>query len=66
MDLQGDRSGMGDGPVPWLAVESYCRANGFDDELTDDCHYFVREMDDEWLKWRKRKQDQDRPKGGKR
>lgn len=61
LDLQGDRGGMGDGRIPWTAAQAYCTANDFGPDLTDDCHYYVRAMDDAWQRWAKSKRENDKP-----
>lgn len=43
---------MGDGRIPWTAVQAYCVANNYDDDLCEDMHYFVRAMDVAYLEWR--------------
>ena len=53
--------GMGEGPIPWTAVEDWCRSLGLDEEERDDVHYLVRRLDNAYLKHRESK----RPKGKK-
>ena len=39
------------GPVPWGAVDSYATRYGFDDEQREDLVYYVRAMDNAYLKY---------------
>lgn len=56
MDLDSSRQlGMAIGPIPWMAVEEYCRARGFNEELSEDVHYLVRAMDDAYLEHKSKK-----------
>ena len=52
MDLVSSRpiGVSGPGPIPWTAVEAYCRALDLDEEQADDMHYFVTKLDAEWLR----------------
>lgn len=45
VDLNGDRTGMGDGPISWTTIEEYGRANDLDEDTRDDLHYFVEALD---------------------
>ena len=52
LELQHDRPvGMSAGAIPWTAIESYGRANGFDAEQLETLHYTIRKADETWLKW---------------
>lgn len=59
IDLQGDRGAMGEGRIPWTAVQGYCTANDFEPDLADDCHHYVRAMDDAWLEYQRTKRDRE-------
>lgn len=55
-DLDSARTiGMAEGPIPWNAVEEYCRLNEFDEEQTTDMHYYIKEMDAVFLEERSKK-----------
>jgi len=56
LDLMSCRSGMGDGPISWVAVAEYATVNGFDLDQRDDLHYYVTVMDGVHVKWAKSKQ----------
>lgn len=62
IDLQGDRGGMGDGRIPWTAVQTYCMVNDFEPDLAEDCHFYIRAMDDAWLKWAEARRERERGK----
>lgn len=64
-DLQGDRGGMGDGRIPWTAIESYCRYNDYDEDLREDTHYLIRAMDEAWCVWHQAQRDKEKNKMGK-
>lgn len=50
-DLNGCRTfGMGMGPIPWTAIKDFAQAFEFDEEQFDDLYYYVRRMDDAYLK----------------
>lgn len=56
MDLDSSRQfGLSIGPIPWAAVEQYCRANDYDEEMSEDVHYLVRSMDDAYLESKSKK-----------
>lgn len=42
-------SGLGAGPIPWLAVRDYALTFEFDEEQQEDLFYLVRLMDNEFL-----------------
>jgi hypothetical protein len=62
-DLQGDRGGMGDGRIPWTAVQAYCLANDFEPDLIEDCHHYVQAMDDAWHEYQRAKRDRENAAG---
>jgi hypothetical protein len=37
--------------IPWTAIDEYCDRLGLDAELRDDMHFYIREMDDAYLKF---------------
>ena len=41
---------MGEGPIPWGAIDQWCTSLGLDDEDRDDVHYLVRQIDNAFLK----------------
>lgn len=45
-DLHTCRSGMGDGPIPWITIEYYADRMGMDQEQRELLHYVIAEMDD--------------------
>jgi hypothetical protein len=44
-------------PIPWGVIADYAMVYDFDEEQTRLLHYFVRELDAEFLKWNERKAD---------
>jgi hypothetical protein len=36
--------------IPWTCVQDYAKAFEFDEEQTEDLHFFIRRMDSEHLK----------------
>lgn len=42
--------GMGCGPIPWTACQSYAEVCGFDEEQADDLWFFISSMDAVFLK----------------
>lgn len=57
-DLDSSRTiGMVEGPISWNAVQEYCMLNELDEDQTADMHYYIREMDSEFLKERKKKSE---------
>lgn len=47
--------GFGEGPIPWTAIEEWCRSLELDEEERDDVHYLVRRLDNAYLKHREAK-----------
>ena len=47
LNLDSERT---DGPIPWSSIKDYAQAFEFDEEQSDDLFYFVRRMDNEYLK----------------
>ena len=43
--------GMGLSPIPWLAMIEYARTYDLDEDQTDDLVFFIREMDNAFMKW---------------
>jgi hypothetical protein len=42
--LISERSGMGDGPIRWTAIQEWCRYNGLSREQTEAVHHHLRVM----------------------
>ena len=51
-DLNGDRSGMGDGRILWTAMHMWSRAHGLNKRQEADLVYYVRAMDNAMLEHR--------------
>lgn len=50
-DLDCERShAMAPTAIPWTSVQDYAKAFEFDEEQTEDLHFFIRRMDSEHLK----------------
>jgi hypothetical protein len=50
-DLSSDRSrGFDQGPIPWSSIISYASHYGLDYEETEELLFFVRRLDNEYLK----------------
>ena len=50
-DLDCERShAMAPTAIPWSSVQDYARAFEFDEEQTEDLHFFIRRIDGEHLK----------------
>lgn len=45
-DLGTHRSGMGDGPIMWLAIEQYADRLELDEVQRSDLHYYIQAMDE--------------------
>jgi hypothetical protein len=56
--------GMGEGPIPWSAIEQWCQALDLDEEESDDVHTLVRRLDNAYLRHREAKRP--KPKGLKK
>ena len=55
-DLHSCRSsGMGLGMIPWTSVQQYADLSGFDEDQAADLHYYIRCMDNAFLKWQEEK-----------
>lgn len=51
LDLTTSRTlGLGIGPIPWFAIEMYCRQNELDEEQTEAMHHHVIVMDSVFMK----------------
>lgn len=48
--------GMGLYPVPWMAVRHYAEWMGLDEEQEEELHFFVRQLDEAWIKYWEEKQ----------
>lgn len=54
-DLTSCRGGMGDGPIPWTAIEEYCNQTGIYDEQRERMHEYMRGMDNAFLEHHRKK-----------
>jgi hypothetical protein len=43
---------MSEGPIPWLAVDSYCNTNGIEGEQREDLEHHIRALDTAYLDYR--------------
>lgn len=51
-DLNSCREvGFGLGPIPWTSIKDYAITFEFDTEQFEDLYYFVRSMDDVYMKF---------------
>lgn len=57
--------GMGMGAIPWSAIYDYAAVHGLDADETEDLAYFVRKLDEKFLKHHAPK-DKTTPKGSKK
>lgn len=39
------------GPIPWLAIRKYAEVGEFDSDMTQELHYYIRAMDERYLRW---------------
>lgn len=63
-ELDSCRSvGMGEGPIPWTAMEQWATSLGMDEEEREDVHYLVRRLDNAFLEHQAKKRAP--KKGGK-
>lgn len=44
------QNGIELGDITWLMIEEYCDRCGFDSDQREDCHYFIKDMDEAYLK----------------
>lgn len=52
-DLSSCRTlGFGEGPIPWLAVDDYCRRQGITGVQREDMLYHVQQLDTVYLEYR--------------
>lgn len=57
LDLDGERdSSMGIAPIPWSKVKTYAEFYGFSKEQTEDLFFFIRKMDNAYIKRENAKQ----------
>lgn len=55
-DLNSSRQyGMTAGPIPWIVINEYCKVNELDPQQRDDMFYFIREMDNHYIKYLSKK-----------
>lgn len=62
IDLTTCRGGMGDGPIPWTAIEQYCDAIDVIGGQRARLHACVRAMDNVMLEHHRKKNDAKRKK----
>lgn len=56
------KGGFGDGPIPWVAINQYCKYHGIYGEQREDFEYHIERMDLEYLKLvAKRSKTKDKP-----
>jgi len=55
MDLTSCRTGMGDGPISWMAMHEYAKVYEFNDDQTEDLHYYITRMDETFRDWKQKK-----------
>lgn len=56
MDLATSRSGFGDGPIPWSVINEYAKVYGFDEEQSEDLHFYLGRMDEAYMDFIRKKQ----------
>lgn len=44
--------GMSEGRISWLHIEQWADANHLDPEQREDLHFYIKQIDGEYLKWR--------------
>ena len=65
-DLDSCRAiGMGEGPIPWLAIDAYASARGLDAEQRDDLQFFIAAMDRVYLQHLSEKREKESKRGSK-
>jgi hypothetical protein len=52
--------GMGEGPIPWTAINEYTQVYNFAGEQREDLFYIVRHMDLTYLRHKSAKYDKDK------
>lgn len=56
LDLSGDRPlGWTPGPIPWSSIMDYAKAHELSGEETEDLLFFIRRMDDAFLRYHESK-----------
>lgn len=55
------RGGMGDGPIPWTAMNEYALTYKLDDEQRETLFYHVRALDQAWMEWQSEKRKRESP-----
>lgn len=61
LDLNTCRSvGMGEGPIPWLAVHEWANQHELDDDQREALHVFIVALDAAYFEHRERKRERDR------
>lgn len=55
-ELNASRAvGMGEGPIPWGAIDQWCASLGMSEEEAEDVHYLVRQLDNAYLQHKAKK-----------
>ncbi len=53
MDLSSCRHmGMDEGPIPWIAIHTYCENYELDEDQRESMFYHIRSMDNAYLQFR--------------
>lgn len=62
-ELCGDRqSGFGAGPIPWTAVDAWCRAHEIRGFQRESLHFLIKNLDLAYLQWSKENAPKPPPK----
>jgi len=60
------KGGMGDGPIPWVAINEYCKYHRIRGEQREDLEYHVQKLDIEYLKFQAKRAEKPPPAPRKR
>lgn len=59
-DLMSCRSvGMGEGPIPWTAVDAYSRRHSLEGQDFEDLWHIIRRLDAHYMKFRAQQREQE-------
>lgn len=50
------------GPIPWLAIQTYCDVHDITGEQREDMFYHVQRLDKTYMDWQTAKAEQERKK----
>lgn len=53
-------AGMGLYPIPWHTVQYYGETHSFDPEQLEDLHYYIKEMDESYIRFCNQKSESER------